>query len=150
MTLTRSARERWSVLSTCRQLGISTVLALCLLMILLAACQSALQPPDLVGVWTDRDRLTYMQFDSDGTWMIAETYERLSASSTALNFGPYHLEGRLLTIETNEESGYCRSAAATYEVELSEQEELIFTLVDDPCAGRGQDLTRGPFERYSP
>ncbi|MCZ6530533.1 MAG: hypothetical protein O6949_09445 [Chloroflexi bacterium] len=149
MTLTRHPRERRFVVSTWRQPGISTALALCLLVIALAACQPAVQQPDLVGVWIDRDRFTVMQFDTDGIWIIAMKFERLSTSP--FSFGPYHLEGTLLTFETDEESVFCGGATGTYEVELSEQEELTFMLVDDSsCDPRGQDITRSPFKRYSP
>ena len=150
MTLTGTGhpRERRFVLSTSRQPGISTAVALCLLMIALAACQPAVQQPDLVGVWVDRDRLTYMQFDTDGIWMGAELFEFLSDRQLAR--GTYHLGGTLLTFETDEESRFCRGETGTYEVELSEQEVLTFTLVDDPCDGRIRDLTRGPYERFSP
>ncbi len=153
MTLTGTGhpRERRFVLPTCRQSVKSTALALCLLMIALAACQPAVPQQDLVGIWIDGDRASYMQFDTDGTWIAGPTFEVLSARQY---FGTYRLEGTLLTLETGEKSGRCRGATATYEVELSqlsEQEELTFTLVDDSsCAMRGQDLTRGPFVRYSP
>ena len=90
-----------------------------------------------------------MQFDTDGKWIIAMKFERLSTSP--FSFGPYHLEGTILTFETDEESVFCGGATGTYEVELSEQGELTFTLVDDPsCDPRGADITRTPFERYSP
>ncbi|MCZ6528737.1 MAG: hypothetical protein O6949_00210 [Chloroflexi bacterium] len=150
MTLTGTGhpQERRFVLSAWRQPGISAALALCLLMISLAACQPAVQEPDLVGVWTDRGRVTYLKFDTDGTWVVADTFELLSARP--LGFGTYHLEGKLLTFETDEKSGSCRGATAAYEVEQSEQEELTFTLADDPCSGRVRDLVRGPWERFSP
>lgn len=149
MTLTSTGhpRERRFVSSKGRQPGIRTALALCLLLIALAACQPAVQQLDLVGVWTDRT--TYMQFDKEGLWIGADTFELLSVRQLA--HGTYHLEGTLLTFETDEESRECRGKTATYEVELSEQEELTFTLVgEDACAGRKADLLRGPFERYSP
>ena len=148
MTLTRHPRERRFVVSTWRQPGISTALALCLLVIALAACQPTVQQPDLVGVWIDRDRFTVMQFDTDGIWIIAMKFERLSTSP--FSFGPYHLEGTLLTFETDEESVFCGGATGTYEVELSEQEERTFTLVDDPCGERKGDFIGEPWERYSP
>ena len=150
MTLTGTGhpRERRFVLSTRRHPGISTALALCLLMIALAACQPAVQQPDLVGVWIDPERAHYMQFDTDGIWILAHSFEGLSASPLA--FGPHHLEGTLLTFETDEESNFCRGQTATYEVELSEQEELAFTLVDDPCGERKGRFIGETWERYSP
>ncbi len=150
MTSTRTghAQERRFVLSTGRYLWISTAVALCLLMIPLAACQPADQQLDLVGVWIDPERAHYIQFDTDGIWIAAHSFEGLSASPLA--FGPHHLEGTLLTFETDEESDFCRGQTATYEVELSDQEELTFTSVDDPCAERKLDFIGGPWERYSP
>ena len=144
-TGTGHPRERRFVLSTFRRPGISTALPLCLLMIALAACQPAVQQQDLVGVWADRDPVTYMQFDSDGIWIAAGTFY------SPLVFGTYYLEGTLLTFETDEKSWNCLGETGTYEVELSEQEVLTFTLVDDSsCPSREQDLMRSPFKRYSP
>ena len=151
LTGTGHPQVRRFVLSMRRPPGISIALALYLPMISLAACQPAAQQQELVGIWIDRDRASYMQFDTDGTWIAGPTFEVLSARQY---FGTYRLEGTLLTLETGEKSGRCRGATATYEVELSqlsEQEELTFTLVDDSsCPSREQDLMRSPFERYSP
>ena len=148
MTSTRSghARERRFVLSTSRQPRISSAVALCLLMIPLAACQPAGQQLDLVGVWTND--FGYIQFDTDGIWGLGGTFGGLSAKPLA--FGPYHLEGTLLTLETDEESSFGDGETGTYEVELSEQEELTFTLVDDPSGNRGFVLTRASYARLSP
>ena len=89
-----------------------------------------------------------MKFATDGIWILAHSLEVLSASQLA--FGPHHLEGTLLTFETDEESNFCRGQTATYEVELSEQEELAFTLVDDPCGERKGRFIGETWERYSP
>ena len=148
MTSTRTghAQDRRFVLSTSRHIWISTALALFLLMIALAACQPAGQQLDLVGVWTND--FGYIQFDTDGIWGMGGTFGGLNAKPLA--FGPYHLEGTLLTLETDEESNFCPGETGIYEVELSEQGELSFTLVDDPCGNLTFELTRGSYARFSP
>ena len=118
-----------------------------LLMITITACQSAGEEGGLVGVWNDG--YTFIEFNKDGTWGTAGMYESITSDSP-ISYGTYQFDDSQLTFVTDEESNFCPGGSGTYEIEFTDQGELIFTPLDEECSGRKFDLTRNSYTRYSP
>ena len=54
----------------------------------------------------------------------------------------FQLEGTLFTITTPEDGRNCKGKTGTYDVELTEEGKLHFTLNKEGCYDRGYRLTR--------
>jgi len=68
-----------------------------------------------------------------------------------MQIGQFQIEGTSFTLTAGEKSRYCKGKPGSYEVELTQEEQLQFTLIDDQqCFFRGQDLRSGPWARIEP
>jgi len=101
---------------------------LAIVLLLLAGCQ----PPerfaadDLVGSWKMEGAGYVIEFREDGTYNVG-----------ASEFGLYKLDGNLLSLKIDDEASFCPRTAATYEIELTEEGKIRWTLVEDECSPRG-------------
>ena len=116
----------------------------------LASCQTApsVTVEDLSGIWQRDGAALVLQLNEDGSLRIAGSIYLLEDSP--MDVGQFQLEGTLFTITTSEESRYCKGQTGTYEVELTEEGKLQFTLNEDECYDRGPILTHAPWSRISP
>lgn len=117
---------------------------------LLSGCSTTPQPGPvtearhLVGTWERFEN--YHQFNDDGTYRYAGYLEALIDRPFAI--GEYWFEdGKYMQSEL-EVRGVpsCGPEVGIYEVELLENGNLFFTLVEDECASRSR-TTSGEYER---
>jgi len=119
-------------------------------LVVLAACQTApsVTVEDLSGIWQLDGSARILQLNEDGTFRSASSKYLLEDSP--YNVGQFQLEGTLFTLTNSEESRNCPGRTGTFEVELTEEGKLQFTLNEDECHNRGQSLPRAPWSRFSP
>ncbi len=103
---------------------------------------------DLIGVWKrQRGEPFYFQFNEDGTFRVASSEAFLKGST--FDMGEFQLEGALLTLTTSAESSDCAGQMGSYQMELTVEGALKFTLVEDECVLRGPDAQLSTWERVS-
>jgi hypothetical protein len=103
---------------------------------------------DLIGVWKRQEgEAFYFQFNEDGTFQVASSEAFLKGST--FDMGEFELEGALLTLTTSDESSDCAGMVGSYQMELTEEADLKFTLVEDECVLRGPDAQLSPWEQVS-
>ena len=132
------------------QAKIETVFVVCGCLILLAACQDSSAgetAENVVGIWTGAGGV-YFQFNDDGTYSVATSVDSLT--SLPVDYGDFRLDGTTFMFITNEESLMCAGQAGNYEVEMTEQGKIEFTLVEDPCGHRAGAMQRTTLSPYSP
>ena len=119
-------------------------------LVVLAACQTApsVTVEDLSGIWELDGSARILQLNEDGTFRIANSKYLLEDSP--VNVGKFQLEGTLFTLTDSEESRFCPGDTGTYEVELTEEGKLQFTLNEDECPYRGRFLSSAPWSRFLP
>ena len=119
-------------------------------LVVLAACQTApsVTVEDLSGIWQLDGSARILQLNEDGTFRLANSEYLLEDSPAEV--GQFQLEGTLFTLTASEESRFCPGKTGTYEVELTEEGKLQFTLNEDECRDRGRILSRAPWSRFSP
>ena len=119
-------------------------------LVVLAACQTApsVTVEDLSGIWQLDGSARILQLNEDGTFRIASSMYLLEDSPS--DVGQFQLEGTLFTLTTSEESRFCPGKTGTYEVELTEEGKLQFTLNEDECRKRSQFHPIAPWSRFSP
>jgi hypothetical protein len=102
---------------------------------------------DLSGIWHGAGPTAYgyIQLNPDGT------YRRgfLVSLDRPSEIGEYRLEGTLLTFISSNQSHDCAGQSGSYQVQLTEPDQLQTALEADPCQDRANH-TRGPWERVSP
>lgn len=118
---------------------------LCAGLLTLAACQPEKHEAELLGIW--RIKYTYMMFSEDGSWSVAWVVG--DVKSTPFDWGTFTFVGELLTFFTDEVAK-CKGMTSTYEVAFLEEGEALFSVVQDPCPNRQNDLNGGPWSRHSP
>jgi len=104
---------------------------------------------DMVGVWEGQgaEGKTYLQFNADGTFSVADGVAALTDNPVAR--GTIRFEGALLKIADNfcDDEGSYRVLLQT---EGGQPAKLTFRLDKDPCYERRQDLTGTKFHRVEP
>jgi hypothetical protein len=102
---------------------------------------------DLSGIWHGAGPTAdgYLQLNPDGTYRRAFVV----ALTLPYEIGEYRLEGTLLTFIPSNQSHDCAGQSGSYQVQLTEPDQLQTALQDDPCQGRANS-TRGPWERVAP
>jgi hypothetical protein len=124
--------------------------------ILLVACQPASTNLDdyLIGIWQADGSRMVCQFNQDGTYRCADKdlLEELPA-----DLGEYQLDGTFLTFKSSDESRACPGKSGSYDLELTNENKIIFKLVDkDECSFRSPNIfVQGkpadyPWSRVSP
>jgi hypothetical protein len=126
-----------------------------LITVFLAGCGTAAPTPaaiteeNLIEIWKrQRGETFYFQFNEDGTFKVADSEAFLQGST--FDMGEFQLEGALLTLTTGAESSECAGLVGSYQMELTEEGDLKFTLDEDECALRGPDAQLSPWERVLP
>jgi hypothetical protein len=119
----------------------------------LAAC-AASQPAagiagvDLTGVWKqDEVGGRCLQLNEDGTYSAAT--ELVWLEQAPREIGQFRLEGNLLTFITSNESYDCKGQSGSYQVELTEEDQLQLVLQDDGCQLRANGHP-GTWSRVEP
>ena len=104
---------------------------------------------DLSGTWQGIDPTStgYLQLNPDGTYHKAFTLALLDTSPCEM--GEYRLEGTLLTFITSNQSKRCAGQSGSYQVQLTEPDQLQTALQDHPCQVRA-NYTRGHWQRVAP
>jgi hypothetical protein len=105
---------------------------------------------ELIGIWRDADTGGtggYLQFNQDGTYRRAAAIPWLETAP--FEEGKCRLEATLMTFTTSSKSKECRGQNGSYEVELTEERELIFGLVEDSCQARTNHIP-GSWEWFEP
>ncbi len=119
-------------------------------LVVLASCQTApsVAVEDLSGTWQRDGSARILQLNEDGTYRVANSKYLLEDSPAEV--GQFQLEGTLFTLTASEEGTFCPGKTGTYEVELTEEGKLQFTLNEDECRDRGLNLPEAPWSRFSP
>jgi len=129
----------------------NAVIPFCLVVLcLLTACQATpqLEASDLIGVWVQDGEYPFFFVDEDGRYY----YTPQNARENAFMFGTYVLEGNTITITGDEDSPECAMESMTWEVEIVDEDNLIFTPIEVNCVQwEGVAGTGGyPFSRFMP
>ena len=110
-----------------RLIGLAIILS-----VLVAACSP--QPEFPIGAFEfAQQRIT---FNSDGTF----TVWRINIESFDVEDGRYTIDGNKITIQDEAED--CELAEGQYTWEF-DGEKLLFDVVEDPCEGRKDSLSKG-------
>lgn len=103
---------------------------------------------DLTGVWKqDEVGGRYLQLNEDGTYRVAS--ERVWLEQAPREIGQFRLEGTLLTFTASNGSSYCRGQSGSYQVELTQEGQLLFVLQEDACQKRAYGH-EGAWSRVEP
>jgi hypothetical protein len=103
---------------------------------------------DLTGVWRqDKVGGRCLQLNEDGTYRVAS--ECVWLEQAPREVGQFRFEGTLLTFNASNESSYCKGQSGSYEVELTQEGQLLMVLQEDVCQKRalGQE---GAWSRVEP
>ena len=137
-------------------------------LMVLAACQTEGRTTtgDFVGSWqsdgrdaeqnnTDQVEPTITAEALIGRWQnegyVIEFKENGTFSVGALDFGTYQLEGALFTWTTDDGASSCFGGQrGTYEVELTDEGQLHWTLREDECFNRADAIHKSLWSRKSP
>ena len=106
---------------------------------------------DFTWRWVQLSTGVYNQFNEDGTFRAALSVADLE--QRPIDLGEFRLEGTLFTFASSDESRDCAGQSGTYQVELTEEGHLRFTLEEDPCRLRASSTMgapSGPLRRISP
>ena len=110
---------------------------------------SSITVEDLSGIWHGLGPISYgyIQLNPDGTYHIAKALPYLEKSP--FEIGEFRFEGTLLTFIASNQSPECAGQRGSYQVQLTEPDQLQMALQDDPCQSR-VNHSRGPWERVAP
>ena len=100
---------------------------------------------DLIGIWYGYGPL---QFNEDGTYRNARAITWLETAPD--DVGQFRLEGTTLTFISSNDSPNCRGQSGSYQVELTEQGQLQFVLIEDPCQPRVNRRAGRSWDRVEP
>jgi hypothetical protein len=130
------------------------------ILVALISCQSASINLEeyLIGLWQQDGSRVVCQFNGDGTFRCAD---KDLLEERPFDVGKYQLEGTVLTFISSEESRYCPGKSGAYELELTEEQRLLFTQINtDECSTRSRNMFSGgsrggkstdyPWSRISP
>jgi hypothetical protein len=122
------------------------VAAVLLCLIFLSACQTTQSEDSILGLW--RSSVHYYQFNEDGTWEVGYSFGDVDYN--AFDWGTYTFDGKIISFSTHEEAVSCPGQSGTYELKISNDEVLIFTLVEDECENRSSDFLVNEIKRVEP
>ena len=92
----------------------------------------------MIGTW--ERPVDILVLNDDGTFRIGVPVGGVDELS--YERGQFRFEDRLLTFITGDDSVYCSGQTGSYEVELTEQDELLLTLHEDDCSVRRRHFTK--------
>lgn len=125
----------------------NAVIPFCLVLLcLLTACQPTpqIEASDLIGVWVQEGGWPFFFVDEDGRYYYSAENRR----EEAFLFGTYQLEGNTITITGDAASEDCAMESMTWEVEVVDEDNLIFTPIDIDCAAWEGVEGEYPFARF--
>lgn len=104
---------------------------------------------NLSGIWHGLGSINYgyIQFNPDGTYHVATALPFLEKSPVEI--GEFRFEGTLLTFVASNQSQNCAGQSGSYQIQLTEPDQLQIALQDDPCQVRAIH-TPGSWERAAP
>lgn len=119
----------------------------------LTACVGSKPAPslggvDITGVWKHSGPTVFLQLNEDGTYRTATSLAFLEQAPE--DIGQYRLEGTSFTFIPSDETLDCKGLSGSYELELTEQGQLQFTVQEDACEMRGFVFSNRPWERVEP
>jgi hypothetical protein len=120
----------------CRIMMVVVVLSA---LLILTSCQR----PSIIGGWATTAGYC-LEFTEEGKWSVAE-----KGNTEPLDFGDYTFDGKLLTFHTDEKAASCPGKTGKYEINLT-ADGITYTLVEDECSDRSNDLTKGPYGHCVP
>ena len=122
------------------------LLAVCSIL-LLPACQptSEITEKDLAGLWLSNDGI-YVRLEADGTLTAAVSIGGLSTNPQER--AVFRIEGDEFVWISNDAMSLCKGVAR-YKIALGEEGELNFSVIEDDCQLRREDLEYGPLKRIS-
>ena len=110
----------------------SAIVVLCLFGVgLLTACQqtATITVDDLYGVWVEGLGVRYLILDEDGTYYLTPGATRVNP----YEFGQFRLDGTTIAMEADKNSENCATYGHTYEVELVDENGLVFFEKEIEC-----------------
>ena len=116
-------------------------LLLVVILISLVACQTTpgVTSEDLIGEWRMDGAGYVIQFTEEGSYKVG-----------ASEFGFFELEDNLLTFTIADEASFCPGLTGAYEIELTEDGRLHWTLREDECSPRAGVAHNSLWSRTSP
>jgi hypothetical protein len=113
-------------------------------LILLLACQTTptVFDDDLLGAWVIEGAGFAIEFKKDASYTVG--------APDPPEFGEFRLEDTTLTITTTEEARICPGLKGIYEIELTDDGKLHWTLVEDECSSRAENADGTFWSRVSP
>jgi hypothetical protein len=118
----------------------------------LTACAGSKPVPslggvDITGVWKHSGPAVFLQLNEDGTYRTATSLAFLEQAPE--DIGQYRLEGTSFTFIPSDETSGCKGQGS-YELELTEQGQLQFTVQEDACEMRGIVYSSRSWDRVEP
>lgn len=120
-------------------------------LLLLSGCTpqpASITDEDLVGTWKELATAHHLRFNEDGAFRFALIFIGLDDNPEIV--GQFMLEGTTLTFITNEESHFCAGVSGIYDLQLTEQGWLGFSLREDACGKRAGFYNGSTWQPVSP
>lgn len=120
---------------------------------MLTACAGSKPAPslggvDITGLWKQSGPGYFLQLNEDGTYRTAHSLASLEQAPGEI--GQYRLEGTSFTFIPSDETLDCKGLSGSFELELTEQGQLQFTVQEDACEMRGFVFSNRPWDRVEP
>jgi hypothetical protein len=111
-----------------------------------ATTTTLVNPNRLAGTWVAPNHNVYITFDGQGTHFVSYL------NGEPFDFGPYHLDGNVLTMVSGEGQEVCPDGSTgTYEIAIpASPKELRAQLVSDSCSERTRAMISAPLRWWSP
>ena len=119
---------------------ITMIVVFLLAVSIIAPCQKK----SIVGKWKTTGGYC-LEFTEEGRWSVAQ-----DSKAEPFDFGDYTFNGKQLTLNTDEKAGTCAGKTGKYEVNITADGKIKYTLIEDECADRSGDLAAGPYESFAP
>ena len=113
------------------------MIGVCGLLLLAVACSNnkGISVEDLSGSWHAIEPNGYAQFNADGTYRLATTFEGLERRP--IEQGQFTIEGTLLTYISSDESDFCGAGErGIYEMEQTGEGVIRTKLQEEECSSR--------------
>lgn len=107
---------------------------------------------DLYGIWELENDMEPMviQFNEDGSYKLFASKTVFDLDLFAREGGQFQVEGASLTLVTSDEYHGCGGTTATYDVELTEEDQFQLTIDEEECSLREANWSSAPWRRILP
>ena len=129
----------------------AVIIGMIALMALGAACSGngGITEEDVTGTWLVKNYGTFVRFNDDGTYGLAQFIEALDDDEQFIESGQWTLDGALFTMISDDESALCAAGErGIYEVELIDESQMTHVRQEDACSRRSTATYR--YERREP